>query len=69
MKILLIFRRVASQGQDVLEAELEDFVEKVAEHFLRGTDAGEMGHGLDAALVAQALDDARGGVAHAAAAP
>ena len=59
-------RRIASQGQDILNAQPLRFVEDGGQHVARAADTGQVGHGLDAEFLAQALDHAQGAVPGAA---
>ena len=55
--LLLALRRIAAQGEDVLEAEAAHLVERGAQLVDRRADAGEVRHRLQADLVADARDD------------
>ena len=55
--LLLALRRIAAQGEDVLEAEAAHLVERGAQLVDGRADAGEVRHRLQADLVADALHD------------
>ena len=55
--LLLALRRVAAQGEHVVEAEAAHLVERGAQLVDRRADAGEVRHRLEADLVADARDD------------
>ena len=59
--------RIAAKAKNIVDAQRLGLIENVGEHLFGRTDAGKMGHRLDAEIAANALNDPQRGISSAAA--